>query len=163
MNIVTAVGEDDIEKCLQIARELPEWFNEAGLRAMERDLMGETTFIAIEGEEVFGFITIKPLNGKALEILWMAVGREHRGKGIGTEMLRFVEGWARERGFELLVVKSSGDLTYKPYDETRRFYEWNGFVRIALIDPYPQWGEPALIYAKCLKRKQAERRNRAVM
>jgi ribosomal protein S18 acetylase RimI-like enzyme len=56
-----------------------------------------------------------------------------------------------ERGFELLVVKSSGDLTYKPYDATRSFYERRGFARIALIDPYPEWGEPALIYAKCLR------------
>ncbi|WP_240913648.1 GNAT family N-acetyltransferase [Thermococcus sp. JdF3] len=83
----------------------------------------------------------------------MAVRRELRGKGIGTKLLEFVEGWARGRGFDLLVVKSSGDLTYKPYDATRRFYERNEFVRIALIDPYPGWGEPALVYVKCLKRK----------
>jgi len=51
-------------------------------------------------------------------------------------------GW--EKGFELLVVKSSGDLTCKPDDATR------GFVRIALIDPYPEWNEPAVIYIKCL-------------
>ncbi len=133
MNIVTAVGEGDIEKCVEIARGLPEWFNEAGLKAIERDLREETTFVAVEGEEVFGFITIKPLNKKALEILWLAVGREHQGKGIGTKLLRFIEGWAKERGFELLVVKTSGDLTYKPYDETRRFYERRGFVRVAPI------------------------------
>ncbi|ASA78685.1 GNAT family N-acetyltransferase [Thermococcus sp. 5-4] len=146
-----AVGEDDIEKCLQIARGLPEWFNEAGLRAMERELREEKTFVAVEGGEVLGFVAIKPLNEKAVEILWIAVRRELRGKGIGTKLLRFVEEWARERGFELLVVKSSGDLTYKPYDATRGFYERRGFSRIELIDPYPEWGEPALIYAKCLR------------
>ena len=104
-------------------------------------------------EEVLGFVAIKPLNEKALEILWIAVRRELRGKGIGTELLHFVEDWARERGFQLLVVKSSGDLSYKPYDATRKFYERRGFARIARIDPYPEWGEPVLIYAKCLKRK----------
>ncbi|WP_238516182.1 hypothetical protein [Thermococcus gammatolerans] len=41
------------------------------------------------------------------------------------------------------MVKTPGDLSYRPYDETRRF------VRIALIDPYPEWGEPALVYVKC--------------
>ena len=80
----------------------------------------------------------------------MAVRRELRGNGINTKLLRFVEEWAREKGFELLVVKSSGDLTYKPYDATRGFYERRGFVRIALIDPYPEWNEPAVIYIKCL-------------
>jgi len=142
--------DGEAEECLKIAKELPEWFNEAGLRAMERDLRTERTFVAVDGSDVLGFVTVKPLNGKALEILWMAVTRELRGRGIGTELLRFVEGWARKEGFELLTVKTSGDLSYKPYDETRRFYERKGFVRIALIDPYPEWGEPALIYAKCL-------------
>ncbi|WP_206203837.1 GNAT family N-acetyltransferase [Thermococcus sp. 21S9] len=110
----------------------------------------ETTFVAVEGSDVLGFVTVKPANRKALKILWMAVRRELRGKGIGTELLHFVEKWAKERDFELLVVKTSGDLSYKPYDETRRFYERRGFVKIALIEPYPEWGEPALIYAKCL-------------
>ncbi len=138
--------------CLEIAKALPEWFNESGLKAMERDLKSETTFIAVENGRVLGFITVKHLNEKALEILWMAVRRELRGKGIGTEMLRFVERWAVERSFEVLVVKTSGDLSYKPYDETRRFYERRGFVRVALVDPYPEWGEEALIYVRCLRK-----------
>jgi len=118
---------------------------------MERDLEKEVTFISVEDGRVLGFVTLKPLNGKAVEILWMAVKREHRGKGIGTGLLRFTEEWAGKEGFEIMVVKTSGDLDYTPYDETRRFYEENGFVRIALIDPYPEWGEEALIYVKCLK------------
>lgn len=137
---------------LEIARGLPKWFNESGLKAMERDLKSETTFVAIERDRVLGFITVKPINEKALEILWMAVRRELRGSGIESELLGFVEEWAKERSFEVLVVKTSGNLSYKPYDETRKFYERRGFVRVALIDPYPEWGEEALIYAKCLKR-----------
>ena len=73
-------------------------------------------------------------------------------KGIGKKLLNFVESWAKERNFEVLVVKTSGGLYYQPYDETRRFYERRGFVRVALIDPYPEWGEPALIYVKCLQK-----------
>ncbi|NJE41637.1 N-acetyltransferase [Thermococcus sp. GR6] len=144
-------SEEERKVCLEIVRALPEWFNEAGLRAMERDLERERTFLAVEGSKILGFITLKPLNEKALEILWMAVKREKREKGIGSELLAFIEGWALEKGFEVLVVKTSGDLSYKPYDETRKFYEKRGFVRVALIDPYPEWGEPALIYVKCLR------------
>ncbi|ASJ12992.1 GNAT family N-acetyltransferase [Thermococcus thioreducens] len=153
MRIKLLETDTELRKCLEIAKDLPEWFNEAGLRTMKRDLRSEKTFIAVNDreQEVLGFIILKPLNEKALEILWMAVRRELRGKGIGTKLLRFVENWAKGEGFELLVVKTSGDLSYKPYDETRRFYERRGFVRIALIDPYPEWGEPALIYAKCLR------------
>ena len=144
-------AEAERRACLEIAKALPEWFNEAGIKAMERDLKSETTFIAVEKDQVLGFITVKSLNDKALEILWMAVRREFRGRGIGTWLLRFVEMWAKAN-FEVLVVKTSGDLSYKPYDETRRFYERRGFVRVALIDPYPEWGEEALIYVRCLRK-----------
>ncbi len=144
--------EDERLACLGIARGLPEWFNERGIEAIERDLTREETFIAVEDGQVLGFATVKPASDKALEILWMAVRRELRGRGIGSSLLGVIEELARKKGFEVLVVKTSGDLSYKPYDETRQFYEKNGFVRIALIDPYPEWGEEALIYAKCLKR-----------
>ncbi|WP_237698674.1 GNAT family N-acetyltransferase [Pyrococcus yayanosii] len=147
--------DDERNACLEVARNLSEWFNEAGLRAIEEDLKSEITFIALD-KEVLGFITVKSLNEKVLEILWMAVRREHRGKGIGSKLLNFVEEWAKEHRFEVLLVKTSGDLSYKPYDETRKFYEKNGFVSVALIDPYPEWGEPALIYVKCLKGKEKE-------
>ena len=150
MKIKPLETESERLACLEIAKALPEWFNESGLKAMERDLKSETTFIAVENGRVLGFITVKHLNEKALEILWMAVRRELRGKGIGTEMLRFVERLAKAN-FEVLVVKTSGDLSYKPYDETRRFYERRGFVRVALIDPYPEWGEEAIIYVKCIR------------
>jgi ribosomal protein S18 acetylase RimI-like enzyme len=143
--------EAEMLACLEIVKGLPEWFNEAGLRAIESDLMKEKTYLAVENGNVLGFITIKSSNNKALEIIWMAVRREHRRKGIGSKLLEFVENLAKGAGFEVLVVKTSGDLSYKPYDETRRFYEKNGFVRVALIDPYPEWGEEALIYVKCIE------------
>ncbi len=142
--------EEEKRACLEIAKALPEWFNEVGLKAMERDLREEETFIAVEDGQVLGFVTLKPVSDKALEILWMAIKRQLRGRGIGSQLLGFIEGLAREKGFEVLVVKTSGDLSYRPYNETRRFYEKRGFVRIALIDPYPEWGEEALIYVKCI-------------
>ncbi|NJE85651.1 N-acetyltransferase [Thermococcus sp. CX2] len=153
MKIKPLQSEEEYLQCLQIAKDLREWFNEAGIKAIEEDLKSEITFIALS-KGVLGFIAVKPLNEKALEILWMTVKREKREKGIGSELLAFIEGWALEKGFEVLVVKTSGDLFYKPYDETRKFYEKRGLVRVALIDPYPEWGEPALIYVKCLKGKE---------
>ena len=150
MKVKPLATEEERLACLEIAKALPEWFNEAGLKAMERDLREEETFIAVEDGQVLGFVTLKPVSDKALEILWMAVRRELRGRGVGSQVLGFIEGLATEKGFEVLVVKTSGDLSYRPYDETRRFYEKRGFVRIALIDPYPEWGEEALIYVKCI-------------
>ncbi|ACS33661.1 Conserved hypothetical protein [Thermococcus gammatolerans EJ3] len=43
-------------------------------QAIERDLRVERTFVALEESKVLGFITLKPINEKALEILWMQLG-----------------------------------------------------------------------------------------
>ncbi|WP_248841859.1 GNAT family N-acetyltransferase [Thermococcus thioreducens] len=120
MRIKLLETDTELRKCLEIAKDLPEWFNEAGLRTMKRDLRSEKTFIAVNDreQEVLGFIILKPLNEKALEILWMAVRRELRGKGIGTKLLRFVENWAKGEGFELLVVKTRATSRISP--TTRR-------------------------------------------
>jgi len=52
-------------QCFQIAQSPPEWFNEAGLRAIERDLRREKTFVAVEGSDVLGFVTAKSTNRKS--------------------------------------------------------------------------------------------------
>ncbi|WP_371717037.1 GNAT family N-acetyltransferase [Thermococcus sp. 101 C5] len=62
-----------MQACIEIAKGLPEWF-------IERDLRKEETYLTAENGNVLGSITVKPINEKALEILWMAVKREHRRK-----------------------------------------------------------------------------------
>jgi len=86
----------------------------------------------------------------ALEILWLAVKREYHGKGIGSKLLKYCEEWAKSNGFRVLVVKTLWDEDYQPYVKTRRFYEKREFIGVAKIDPYPLWGEAAIIYIKCL-------------
>ena len=115
------------EECIKIAENLPEWFNENGIKAIKEDLEKEETFIILDNEKVLGFITVKPLNKDSLEILWLAIKREFRGKGLGTKLLDFIEKWAKKQGFKVISVKTSGDLSYKPYEETRKFYEKKGF------------------------------------
>jgi hypothetical protein len=48
------------------------------------------------------------------------------------------------------MVKTSGDLRYEPYVRTRRFYESRGFAPVLSVDPYPEWGEPMMLYVVCL-------------
>ena len=59
MKIKPLDNEAEREVCLRIARNLPEWFKEAGLKAMDRDLR-EKTFVAVEGSNVLGFLTSFP-------------------------------------------------------------------------------------------------------
>ncbi len=150
MIIKSLETERERRSCIELAKTLNIWFNESGLKAMEQDLQSEQTFVAVEKGHILGFITISSINERVLEILWMAVKSEFHRMGIGSEILHFIEKWAKARGYNLITVKTSGDLSYSPYDKTRNFYERNGFLRVVLIDNYPEWGEEVLIYVKCL-------------
>jgi len=47
--IIKSLQTDSERKaCLEIARNLSEWFNDAGLKAIEEDLKSESTFITLD-------------------------------------------------------------------------------------------------------------------
>ena len=144
---VKKVDDYDYAKCLEIARDLSEWFNERGIDRMAVDLRAYETYGAYLDGELVGFVALKFDDGLA-EIVWMAVERKYQGRSIGTMLLDFVEEVARGRGARLIVVKTNGDPDCQPYAKTRRFYEKRGFVSVLVIDPYPEWGEPMALYVK---------------
>lgn|GEM_PF-438893 len=131
-------GEE--EACLRVARSLPEWFNERGLRAMEKDLASSRVLVALEGGRLVGFISYRP--GPAAEILWLAVERGGGIGGIGRRLVESAAREAREAGARVLYVKTYGGWDYEPYVATRRFYEALGFALLWVVDPYPGWGDP---------------------
>ncbi|MGC9136364.1 GNAT family N-acetyltransferase [Caldivirga sp.] len=140
---------NDCVECVNIARDLKEWFNERGIERMILDLRDNETYGAYMGTELAGFITVKS-SEHLVEVLWMAVKRRYQGKGIGSALLNFIEQLAKDRGSRLIMVKTSGDTEYEPYARTRRFYEKHGFIPVLLIDNYSDWGEPMALYVKCL-------------
>ena len=147
---IRRASESDVEKCLEIAMELREWFNEAGLRTMSSDLRVHETYVAeLSNVGIVGFIVLRE-RSSVMEILWLAVRKEFHGRGIGTRLVKFAEELARTRGCKILMVKTSGSKDYEPYIRTRKFYEKLGFIQLEKIDPYPGWNEPAIIYVKCL-------------
>jgi GNAT superfamily N-acetyltransferase len=76
---------------------------------------------------VVGFIMLHVYNGR-LDISWMGVRNEHRGKGIGTQLLCRAEELGRAWGLREITTFTLGDtVEYKPYESTRRFYLKNGF------------------------------------
>jgi GNAT superfamily N-acetyltransferase len=58
------------------------------------------------------------------EILGLVVDREHRRKGIGQQLVRAVEWWARNRGIKEMSVRSN---VVRP--ESHPFYERLGYDR----------------------------------
>ena len=103
----------------------PAWDPE---RARERlaqaiQLTDSTVLVAEHRGELLGFCTAYlELNsvrfGPRCWVEDLAVGPEHRSKGIGGELLDAAEDWARERGATHLELDTGLDR-----EEAQRFYE----------------------------------------
>jgi ribosomal protein S18 acetylase RimI-like enzyme len=146
-------NEKHIDECLSIAKELRQYFNEKGISAMGKNLENQSLYVAMDVDEVVGFVTIQHKNNHVAEISWMAVKLKYQNQGIGSALVDHIATDLRHRGIRLLEIKTlSKDVEYPPYELTRRFYEKVGFIHIDTIDPYPEWehGNPYAIYIKIL-------------
>lgn len=59
-------------------------------------------YVAVEDDRILGTVSLKDNT-----ILALFVDPGFHGKGIGTELMRFIEGVARERGYESVSLPSS--------------------------------------------------------
>lgn len=132
MEIIKAEkGDKYAAEALRIARGFKEWFNENGLKSIETDIFFDNLAVAVEGGEALGFACYSTYDG-VMQLIWLAVERNHQGRGIGTALLKWVENEARGHGLRLIQIETLPDEdSYEPYKLTRKFYYDNGFTRIA--------------------------------
>jgi GNAT superfamily N-acetyltransferase len=146
-------NEQDIDACLSIAEELPQYFDEKGIATMSKDLREHRLFVAKDSDQVVGFATIRPKSSQSAEISWMAVKLERQHQRVGSLLIDYIADDLRVEGIKLLEVKTlAADAEYAPYGITRRFYEKNSFIHLETIEPYPEWepGNPCAIYVRAL-------------
>lgn len=150
VRLATAADEAAL---LGLAKELPQYFNEAGLAALEHDVKCRETGVAEEAGAIQGFLVLDVKSPSVGELLWMAVAPAHQNRGVGSHLLDVVLGDLRRRHIQLVEVKTlAASVDYPPYARTRRFWERHGFVLVEEIDPYPLWdpGNPCAIYVRAL-------------
>ncbi len=146
-------NEKHIDACLSIAKELRQYFTEAGIATMSKDLRKHLLYVAMDLNEVVGFVATRRKNNHVAEISWTAVKLGCQHQGIGSALIDRVADDLRSQGIMLLEVKTlSEDVEYLPYEVTRQFYKKMGFIHLETIDPYPEWepGNPCAIYVKIL-------------
>ncbi|HEY8345834.1 MAG TPA: GNAT family N-acetyltransferase [Symbiobacteriaceae bacterium] len=126
----------DYEAMLSVARSLPEWFNERGLREMARDFLTHRGLVAVcirdTSEKVVGFATWLQSSdspeANVAEITWLGVAREFQGQGIGRRLVEALADRCRKAGLSVLQVSTLADsVDYAPYVGTRAFYRRLGF------------------------------------
>ncbi len=65
-----------------------------------------------------------------LHIEWFFIVEEERGSGLGTQLFRQLEEWARVAGVQRIRVETFSF-------QALPFYERQGFVEVGRIDDYP--------------------------
>jgi N-acetylglutamate synthase-like GNAT family acetyltransferase len=146
--MVRKAKKKDLEACNNLAKDLPDWFNEKGLKEISEDLSVLPTFIYEDGD-ILGFICVENKTDNVAEIKQFAVKKGVHRQGIGGALLRYVE--SEVAPGKIIEVKTLDEsVEYEPYAKTRAFYEKKGFVKIEAVDPYPGWdaGNPCAIYVK---------------
>lgn len=159
-------GTSDAAQALEIARASPEFFDANGLKQIEDDTKKHILYGAFSceipgdgtSEKMIGFVTYKPLDAglgsRAIEMTWLAVSPEYRGKGVGAKLVE--ESLADISAMSLYTsceVKTLAETDpYEPYEQTRAFYKKLGFETKEIIDPYPAWGDnPCQVFARKLR------------
>ena len=80
------------------------------------------------------------------DLYWMAVDPAAQAAGIGTALLREMEGRLAGSA-RLIVVETAGRPDYRP---TRAFYEALGYRKAAIIPDFYAPGDDQVVYVKAL-------------
>ena len=86
-------------------------------------------FVACDDDKVVGYIGCVSylafeLENEGMKIIALAVSKEYRRKGIGTELLKTAERWAKENNIEVILLNSG-----LPREDAHRFYESQGYFK----------------------------------
>lgn len=138
--------------CERVLRSLPDWF---GVEESIVDYIhsaGELpTWLALDGSEPVGFITVKQHFPQSAEVYVMGILAEYHGRGIGRRLVNTVEGWLTRQGVEYLQVKTLSASHPDPYyARTRAFYTALGFCPLEEFRLLWDEANPCLLLVKRL-------------
>ncbi len=77
----------------------------------------------------------------------IAVHKDDQGKGVGAELMRYIEQLLREQEQRILLVETSG---LPEFERTRAFYDKCNYTREAVIRDFYQAGEDKVVFWKKL-------------
>lgn len=121
------------DACDAVLATLPYHFGDpTGQADCAKAVRSERGFVAVDGDDVVGFVTVAPSSDEALEVTWMAVRMDRRRAGIGSLLMKAAVDAAAADGFRQMVVMTLGpsepEEAEDSYEGTRRFYRREGFV-----------------------------------
>lgn len=134
----------------EVLLDLPEWFGlPESTKAYIDDSRELPLWVAKKQEEVVGFIVLKETSLETAELYCMGIKKScHRG-GIGSQLYRVLENYAKEK-YKYLQVKTVEEGHYATYDQTVAFYKKMGFSKLEVFPTlWDEWN-PCLILIKAI-------------
>jgi GNAT superfamily N-acetyltransferase len=130
----------DAEACFRIRTEafIKLFYDEIGPDAVVAGInaylpekyirMAETMpiFVAVDNKEQIGFIAARFIEHNTIEILFLYIGLDYLRKGLGTQLVRYLENWVRKRHPE--IERIMVDTAVPKYN--RQFYEKIGYIEV---------------------------------
>ena len=145
---VWRAGGEDVGACVRVLQELPDHFTADTHDPAATGILGDTSWVACDGDDVIGFLVLQQRYVGSAEITFAAVRPSAQGRGVGTAMVAVAIGRALSLSLRAIEVKTlDASSGYEPYVATRAFWARQGFVQIDTIDPLPGWqpGNPCAI------------------
>jgi len=99
------------------------------------------------GGELLGYCVIgpTPCTLGTWDLYWIAVAPKVQAKGVGSVLLKEVEGRLTRSNARQLIIETS---SRPPYDPTRAFYLRRGYREVARVPDFYEAGDDRVIYAK---------------
>jgi len=108
--------------------------------------------MADDQDQAIGYICYgsAPMAQGTIDLYWIAVDPDSQEKGVGSNLLSFLEKVVRAEGGRMILADTS---TIPQYDKTRRFYLKNGFEEVSIIRDYYHPGNDRITFCRRLNDK----------
>jgi len=153
MNQIRKVIKSDIEKLKEVLDSI-ELFPSEMLDDMTSDYFNNSEtqdiwFTAIENEQSvsIGYCAPEKLTDGTVNLYAIGVRSDLQGKGIGSQLMTYIENHLRENRQRVLIVETSGT---DEFHLTRKFYENLNYTKEAVIRDFWKDGDDKVVYWKKL-------------
>ena len=81
----------------------------------------------------------------AWDLWWIGVDPGQQGRGVGKQLLAFVEAHVRQAGGRLLIIETS---SLPPLAHTREFYKLRGYIECGCVPDFYTDGDGKITFAR---------------